>query len=64
MAKVKGYNPPEQKFMYEDNSGVFHYMGEFLRGIFSDGYISPRDPDVDIIVKSRRGERPAEQGLE
>lgn len=62
MAKVKGFNPPVTKLLYEEKSGILHYFGEFFRMIFGEGSVSPRDPDTDYISKSRRGERPAEQG--
>lgn len=62
MAKVKGFNPPETEFAYEDADGLLHYFGEFLRMVFGEGSVSPRDPDTDFIGKTRRGRRPTEQG--
>lgn len=62
MAKVKGYNPPETEFAYDDATGDRHYFGEFLRMVLGEGSISPRDPETDIIGKTRRGERPSQQG--
>lgn len=62
MAKVKGYNPPETEFMYDDATGDRHYFGEPLRMVLGDGHIDPRDLETDIVGKSRRGARPSQQG--
>lgn len=62
MAKVKGFNPPETEFAYEDADGVLHYFGEFFRMIFGEGSVDPADPETDIIGETRRGERPTQQG--
>lgn len=62
MAKTKGSNPPVRELLYEDAGGILHYFGEFFRGIFKEGYISPDDPAVDITGVSTRGERPTQQG--
>ena len=62
MAKVKGFNPPENEFAYDDADGISHYFGEFFRMVFREGSVSPRDPGTDFIGKSRRGERPTQQG--
>lgn len=62
MAKVKGYNPPETEFAYDDADGLRHYLGESIRMVMGEGSISPRDLQTDIIGKSRRGNRPSQQG--
>ncbi len=62
MAKTKGSNPPVRELLYEDAGGILHYFGEFFRGIFKEGYISPDDPGVDITGQSTRGARPTQQG--
>lgn len=62
MAKVKGYNPPETEFAYDDADGLRHYLGEGIRMVVGEGFISPRDLETDIIGKSRRGARPSQQG--
>lgn len=62
MAKTKGSNPPETEFAYKDAGGILHYLGEFIRMMLSGGFPSPRDPETDLVGKSRRGNRPTEQG--
>lgn len=62
MARVKGFNPPDNEYNYTDADGVIHYQGEFIRSIFGDGSISPGDLETDIVGQSRRGERPVQQG--
>lgn len=62
MAKTKGSNPPVRELMYKDADGILYYLGEFFRGIFSEGFISPRDPEIDITGRSNRGRRPTQEG--
>lgn len=62
MAKTKGSNPPLTELVYQDASGVLHYVGEFIRGLFNEGYVSPGDPETDISGQSTRGNRPTQRG--
>ena len=62
MAKTKGSNPPNTELIYEDAGGVLHYFGEFIRGLFNEGYVSASDPETDITGKSSSGRRPSQQG--
>lgn len=62
MAKTKGSNPPVTEEIYTDAGGIIYYFGEFFRGLFREGFISPSDPGSDITGQSTRGMRPAQQG--
>lgn len=62
MAKVKGFNPPVREPVYEEETGILHWLGEFIRSIITEGYISPSDPGVIVIGQSRREGRPTQTG--
>ncbi|MBA7562079.1 hypothetical protein ES708_03728 [subsurface metagenome] len=51
-----------REFVYEEETGIIHWLGEFIRSIITEGYISPSDPGVIVIGQSRREGRPTQRG--
>lgn len=62
MAKTKNYNPPETDPVYQDGGGIWHYFGEFVRGVILGPYPDDTDTSLEITGSSRRGRRPSQQG--